>query len=66
MNGAHVPAAPGDVVERYVVRIEAHLVRLAEGHDPMGLLLGIERLARSARAEWWETYRAAAPERRGP
>ncbi len=66
MNGTHVPAAPGDVVERYVVRIEAHLVRLAEGHDPIGHLLGIERLARSARAEWWETYRAAAREWRGP
>lgn len=66
MNGTHVPAAPGDVAEEYVVRIEAHLVRLAEGHDPIGLLLGIERLARSAGAEWWETYRAAAWEWRGP
>ena len=66
MNGAQARAASGDVVERYVVRIEAPLVRLAEGHERMGHLLGIERLARSARAEWWETYRAAAREWRGP
>jgi hypothetical protein len=45
------------VVARYVIRIEAHLVRLAEGHDPMGHLFGIERLARGARAEWWARHR---------
>jgi hypothetical protein len=46
-----------DAVDRYVVRIEAHLARLAQGHDPMGHLFGIERLARCARAEWWARYR---------
>jgi hypothetical protein len=39
------------MVEDYVARIEVHLLRLAEGHDPMGHLFGIERLARGARAE---------------
>lgn len=53
MSGAHAPAAPSVAVERYLSRIEAHLARLAQGHDPMGHLFGIERLARSARAEWW-------------
>jgi hypothetical protein len=50
VSGAHVAVA-ADVVERYVVRIDAHLLRLAQGHDPMGHLFGIERLARGARAE---------------
>lgn len=54
MSGAHAPAQ-GDIVRRYVVTIEAHLVRIAAGHDPMGHLFGIERLARGARAEWWES-----------
>jgi hypothetical protein len=31
--------------------LEWHLVRFAEGHDPLGHLLAIERLARAARAE---------------
>jgi hypothetical protein len=44
-------AAVRAMVEDYVARIEAHLVRLAQGHDPMGHLFGIERLARGARAE---------------
>jgi hypothetical protein len=52
MSGVHAPAAPSAAIERYLSRIEAHLVRLAEGHDPMGHLFGIERLARGARAEW--------------
>jgi hypothetical protein len=64
MNGTHAPAAPSEAVERYLSRIEAHLVRLAEGHDPMGHLYGIERLARGARAEWWEEQRRR--ERRRP
>jgi hypothetical protein len=66
MNGAHAPAAPSAVVERYVARIEDHLVRLAAGHDPMGHLFAIERLARVARAEWWEAQRRPGRERRGP
>jgi hypothetical protein len=52
MTGAHTPAVRA-VVEECVVRIEIHLVRLAQGHDPMGHLFAIERLARSARSEWW-------------
>ena len=47
MTGAHAPAVRA-VVEEHVVRIEIHLVRLAQGHDPMGHLFAIERLARSA------------------
>jgi hypothetical protein len=45
------------MVEDYVGRIEVHLVRLAQGHDPMGHLFGIERLARAARAELSEVHR---------
>ena len=56
MSGTHAPVAP-EVIERHVAKIEAHLARLAEGHDPMGHLFGIERLARSARAEWSEAHR---------
>jgi hypothetical protein len=54
MNVAHAGAAPGEVVERYLSRIEAHLARLGQGHDPMGHPFAIERLARAARAEWWD------------
>ena len=57
MSGAHAPAVPGEAVERSLSRIEAHLVRLREAHDPMGHLFAIERLARAARAEWWEAQR---------
>jgi hypothetical protein len=66
MNGAHAAAAPNDVAERYLARIEAHLVRLAEGHDPMGHLFGIERLARAARAEWQEAQRQSEHRRPKP
>ena len=66
MSGTHAPAAPSKVIERYVSRIEAHLVRLADGHDPMGHLFGIERLARAARAEWREEQRRVELERPGP
>ena len=52
MSGTQAPTAL-EVVDRYVIRIEAHLAQLARGHDPMGHLFGIERLARSAKAEWW-------------
>jgi hypothetical protein len=40
-----------------MARIEAHLTRLVDGHDPFGHLFAIERLARAARAEWLETER---------
>lgn len=49
--------------ERYVAWIEGHLGRMAQGHDPMGHLFAIERLARSARSEWWEAHREGARER---
>ena len=65
MSGARATAAP-DVVERYVVRIEAHLVRLAQGHDPMGHLFGIERLARGARTEWCEARLQSGPRQAKP
>jgi hypothetical protein len=48
MEGSSAPA----VVQRYIAAIGAHLDRLASGHDPLGHLFGIERLARGARAEW--------------
>jgi hypothetical protein len=44
---------PSEAVDGYLARIEAHLRRLADGHDPMGHLFAIERLARAARADWW-------------
>lgn len=66
MSGIHAPAARNEAVERYLSRIEAHLVRLAEGHDPMGHLFGIERLARGARAEWWEAQRQSEHGRHKP
>jgi hypothetical protein len=66
MTSTRAAAAPDEVVERYVVRIEAHLVRLAEGHDPLGHLLGIERLARAARAERREGQLQSKPGRRKP
>jgi hypothetical protein len=49
-----------EILERHLVRIEAHIARLADGRDPMGHLFGIERLARSARAEWSEAHRRLA------
>lgn len=66
MRGAPAPAVRSEVVEQYVVRIEAHLARLAQGHDPWGHLLAIERLARGARAEWSESERQVERERQGP
>ena len=65
MSDLQAPVARGDAAERYVARIEAHLVRLRNGHDPMGHLFAIERLARGARAEWWETQRQTQPGRHG-
>ena len=52
MSGDHAPIAQCELAERYVTRIEAHLTRRSEGHDPFGHLFAIERLARAARAEW--------------
>jgi hypothetical protein len=66
MNGTHAATAPGDTVEKYVTRIEAHLLRFREGHDPMGHLFAIERLARAARTEWWDVERRPSRERLGP
>ena len=66
MSGLQAPGARGELAERDVARIEAHLARLARGHDPMGHLFAIERLARGARAEWWAEQRSLDRERRGP
>lgn len=66
MTDTHAPAARSKLVQRYVARIDAHLVRLANGHDPVGHLFGIERLARAARAEWREEQRRAELERPAP
>jgi hypothetical protein len=66
MSSMRAPVVPTDAVERYLSRIEAHLARLADGHDPMGHLFGIERLARAARAEWRDEQRRVELERSGP
>ena len=54
VSGVRAPAARNEAIERCLVKIEAHVVRLAEGHDPWGHLFAIERLARAARVEWSE------------
>jgi hypothetical protein len=66
MSALQAPGARGELAERYVARIEAHLARLAQGHDPMGHLFAIERLARVARTEWWDAERRPMRERLGP
>ena len=66
MTGAQAPVVPGQVAERYLSRIETHLIRLGECHDPLGHLFAIERLARAARAEWWAEQRSPDRERRWP
>ena len=50
MSGPHAPVAHSELAETYVARIEAHLTRVSQGHDPFGHLFAIERLARVARA----------------
>ena len=65
MSGAHGRVAQCQLAERYVARIEAHLERLAQGHDPFGHLFAIERLARAARAESWESQHEAERARHG-
>lgn len=62
MSHPLTPVAQSDVAKRYVVRIEAHLAKFAVGHDPLGHLFGVERLARAARAE---TQAFRSPERHG-
>jgi hypothetical protein len=65
MNGAHAPVAGSELAQVYVATIEAHLARLARGHDPLGHLFSVERLARAARAEWWASQREAGRGRHG-
>jgi hypothetical protein len=64
MSRLRAPVERPVLVERYVTRIGAHLTHFSHGHDPMGHLFAVERLARSARAEWWETQRESEPEHR--
>jgi hypothetical protein len=65
MSGTHAPISHCELAGVYVARIEAHLSRLAGGHDPLGHLFGIERLARAARAEWSVAEREAQRARNG-
>lgn len=58
MSATHALMARSEPAEFYLVRIEAHLACLATGHDPLGHLFGIERLARAARTEWWVAEQA--------
>ena len=62
MNATSAQATRHELVARCAARIEAHLARFAAGHDPIGHLFAIERLARAARAEWRNGERGAAPE----
>lgn len=66
VSGPHAPVARSEPAERYAARIEGHLARLAQGHDPMGHLFAVERLARAARTELWEAQRQAGRERDAP
>ena len=66
MSGSAARTVPGEAPEAYAIRIEAHLVRLAHGHDRLGHLFAIERLARAARADWWAIQQQPGPRRDGP
>ncbi len=66
MSGGLSPAARSEPATRYAARIEAHLARLAQGHDPLGHLFAIERLARGARAELYEAQRQSEHGRHKP
>jgi hypothetical protein len=57
VNGRRLPVERRDLADDHVARIRVHLARFAAGHDPMGHLFAIERLARSARADVWQTQR---------
>ena len=61
MTGGHAPIAQCQLAEAYVTRISVHLDRLAQGHDPIGHLFAIERLARAAKAEWLVVGRQIRP-----
>lgn len=65
MSGPHPAVAHSELADVYLAWIEAHLARLAQGHDPLGHLFAIERLARAARAEWWTVERQTERERNG-
>jgi hypothetical protein len=64
MSSRFAAVAPVDYIEHRLARIGAHLERLAQGHDPYGHLLAIERLARAARAEWTPLLDAATQRQR--
>ena len=64
MSAVDAPTASWKATTWYVARIEVHLARFADGHDPLGHLFSIERLARSARSEGRETRRLGEPGRR--
>jgi hypothetical protein len=49
---------PPALVEAYCGRMSDHLEALGMGLDPWRHLLSIERIARAARAEFWEIRRA--------
>lgn len=63
MTGPSTSTTKGEIAELYVARIEAHITRLGQEHDPLGHLFAIERLARAARAERWVRERGAERER---
>jgi hypothetical protein len=66
VSDSRAPVAHFELAERYLSRIETHVGRLREGHDPLGHLFAIERLARAARTEWWDAPRRLTRERLGP
>jgi hypothetical protein len=65
MSTTQTPLPDSDLVNLCVARIHAHLARLAAGQDPLGHLFGVERLARAARAELWQSEREAHRSRNG-